>query len=365
MKIAKIYLSNSKLTVISSTVFVIWIILSLAALVWAYISHPPVIHLLWPLIIGFLVFKKAENWKRKRILGPLDPRDIAGLMVFFLPLALIELVLLLFNIFELSFWRGILPGLFVYILWCLFGDFRFKASCYLCFKGHPFEGEKKCPSCEQVFKGGGWAGFRAHWNEHHASELPFDELWDSLCDRHKKKSLSYINPSIESYIPLYERVPVTKEFKHQKLCDLNLPNPIVINLAKNGVTHIYQLVELTEEQCLSLRGIAEKTIDTIKQKLSLHDLSLGMKKEKIISLEGIDLANNEINFLGLSNRLLKLLALHKIDTIQGLLALGEAKIYYLPRLSKASFSEITKVLVEKKIWSKIEIEITSHSYRGQ
>ena len=111
MKIAKIYLSNSKLTVISSTVFVIWIILSLAALVWAYISHPPVIHLLWPLIIGFLVFKKAENWKRERILGPLDPRDIAGLMVFFLPLALI--IIPFFALFivptrqpELSFLSG-------------------------------------------------------------------------------------------------------------------------------------------------------------------------------------------------------------------------------------------------------------------
>ena len=78
-----------------------------------------------------------------------------------------------------------------------------------------------------------------------------------------------------------------------------------------------------------------------------------MKKEKIISLEGIDLANNEINFLGLSRRVMRLLALHKIDTIQGLLDLGEAKIYFLPRLGKTSFNEIAKVLVEKKIWSKI------------
>ena len=353
MKTGKLYLSNSKLSVIEKIVSTIWIFAGIAAFVWAYISHPPVIHLLWPLIAGYLVIVVADRRKRDLILGPLDPKDMFGLMVFFLPLGLIEVVLLISNVFDLSFWRGISPGVVVYILWSWFGGTRYNADCYLCFRNHPFEGEKKCPSCEKLFKGGGWAGFKSHWNEHHASELPYEELWGSLCDRHKKKAVSYIDPSIESYDPLFRRSPVTKKLKHQKLCDLNLPNPIRINLAKNGVTHIHQLIELTEDQCLNLSGIAQKTMGTIKQKLSLHNLSLGMEKEKIESLAAVDLANNEIDFLGLSRRIRKLLAPYEINTIKDLLNLGEAKIYYLPRLGKASFNEIARALVEKNIWSRI------------
>lgn len=187
----KVYLSNSILKVINKIIFIIWIFLGIAAFAWSVLSHPPVIHLLWPLIAAYIVFVSAEKIKRDRILGPLDPSDMFGLMVFFLPLGLIEVILIISNLSDLSFWKGILPGIVIFILWRKYGDAEYEARCYLCFKDHLFEEEKTCPSCEKVFKGGGWVGFKEHWNKHHASELSYENLWGSMCHDHKKKTSAY------------------------------------------------------------------------------------------------------------------------------------------------------------------------------
>ena len=188
MNLKKVYFSSSILKVVNKTISIIWIFSGIAAFLWAFLTHPPVIHLLWPLIAAVIVFVSAEKIKRDRILGPLDPKDMFGLMVFFIPLGLIEVVLIILNVNEFSFWKGILPGVFVFVLWYKYGDIKLKAGCYLCFKSHQFEKEKTCPSCEKVFKGGGWVGFKAHWNEHHASELTYEDLWGSMCHDHKKKA---------------------------------------------------------------------------------------------------------------------------------------------------------------------------------
>ncbi|MDA8898949.1 hypothetical protein N9I89_04260 [Porticoccaceae bacterium] len=188
MRISKIYLSNARLKVINKTIFITWVFLGIAAFLWALLKHPPVIHLLWPLIAAYFVFVTAEKIKRDRILGPLDPKDMFGLMVFFLPLGLIELVLIILNVNEFSFWKGILPSVFIFVLWYKYGDIKLKAGCYLCFKSHPFEEEKTCPTCKKAFKDGGWVGFKAHWNQHHVAELSYDDLWGSMCHSHKKKS---------------------------------------------------------------------------------------------------------------------------------------------------------------------------------
>jgi hypothetical protein len=191
MILKKVYLSNSTIRIINKIISIIWIFSGIVAFLWAFLTHPPVIHLLWPLIAAYAVFVGAEKIKRDRILGPLDPSDMFGLMVFFLPLGLIELVLIISNVNELSFWKGIFPAVIIFIFWFKYGDAKYKAGCYLCFKGHPFEDEKTCPSCEKVFKGGGWVGFKAHWNEHHATELSYEDLWGSICHKHKKKASLY------------------------------------------------------------------------------------------------------------------------------------------------------------------------------
>jgi hypothetical protein len=190
MSLKKVYLSNSTLKVINKIISIIWIFLGIVAFLWAFLTHPPFIHLLWPLIAAYIVFLRAEKIKRDRILGPLDPSDMFGLMVFFLPLGLIEVVLIISNMNELSFWKGILPGISIFILWFKYGDTKYEAGCYLCFKGHPFEEEKTCPLCEKVFIGGGWVGFKAHWNEHHVAELSYEDLWGFMCNAHKKKAIT-------------------------------------------------------------------------------------------------------------------------------------------------------------------------------
>lgn len=123
------------------------------------------------------------------------------------------------------------------------------------------------------------------------------------------------------------------------------------SLVKSGVTHIYQLIKLTEDECLSIRGIATKTMDIIKGKLLMHNLTFGVDQGCIESMLPLDVADNSIGFLGLSKRTKNLLKPHNVETIKDLLDLGEAQIYHLPRLGMASFDEIAKALVGKNIWA--------------
>jgi hypothetical protein len=353
MRNIKGYQSNSRIGNRAVIVSSLWSLAGLSALVWACISHPPVLLLFLPLMAGFFAFTVATRWKSKQAVGFLEATDMIALtLVVFFPLGLIEIALVISNLGEVSFWKGVLPGLvIVALLWFRGSNSNNEAECYLCFTEHPLEGQKKCPSCEIVFKGGGWTGLKAHWNEHHASELSYNDLWGSLCDQHLKKDISYIDPSIETYVPKFRRKYSTQEFKNQKLIELNLPKDIVTSLVKSGVTHIYQLIKLTEDECLSIRGIATKTMDIIKGNLLMHNLTFGVDQGCIESMLPLDVADNSIGFLGLSKRTKNLLKPHNVETIKDLLDLGEAQIYHLPRLGMASFDEIAKALVGKNIWA--------------
>lgn len=354
MRKIKGYQSNSRIGNRAVIVSSIWFLAGLSALVWACLSHPPVLLLFLPLVAGFVAFTVATSWKSKQAVGFLEVTDMIALsLVVFFPLGLIEIALVISNLGDVSFWKGISPGLVIAaLLWFRGSNSNNGAECYLCFTEHPLEGQKKCPSCGIVFKGGGWTGLKSHWNELHASELSYDDLWSSLCDKHLKKDISYIDPSIETYIPNFRIKHSTQEFKRQTLAELNLPRGIVTNLVENGITHIYQLIKLTEDECLSIRGIATKSMDIIQGNLLMHNLTFGVDQDYIESMIPLDITNNYIGFLGLSKRTNNLLKPHNIETIKDLLNLGEAQIYHLPRLGVASFDEIAKALVKKTIWVK-------------
>ena len=360
MKNTNNYQSESAIATRASRVSKMWNIAGLSALVWACISHPSILLLSLPPLLGFVAYQLAIQSKRRRQWDSgfggdinFDHRDMAAFsFLVFGPLGLIEIILIIFNLGYFSFWQGITPGIVLLILWYRSWSSQ-AAECYLCFIEQPFKGKKKCPSCGFAFEQGGWVGFKAHWNEHHTSELSYEDLWGSLCDAHRKKDTSYVDPSIETYQPKFRRKPLRYKFTDQKLLELNFSAGITKSLGKHGVTHIHQLILLTKDECLSIHGIAEKTVDIIQSKILMHSLTLGTDPDLIQSIPSIDVADNEIEYLGLSKRTKNLLGPHNIETIRDLLNLGEARIFHLPRFGVAAFDEISAALVKKNIWSKI------------
>ncbi len=57
-------------------------------------------------------------------------------------------------------------------------------DCYCCRTGVPI-GSKICPVCDHVFQGKGWEGLDAHWKAKHQDVIPYEVLWNGLCEKHK------------------------------------------------------------------------------------------------------------------------------------------------------------------------------------
>lgn len=62
-----------------------------------------------------------------------------------------------------------------------------KTNCYCCAKKLPITKQKVCPECGHVFSGNGWDGIDAHWKAKHSKIMPYEKLWDGLCDAHRGK----------------------------------------------------------------------------------------------------------------------------------------------------------------------------------
>ena len=59
------------------------------------------------------------------------------------------------------------------------------ASCLCCKNDMEFGRPKVCPICRYVFQGNGWDGIDAHWRSKHEDVMPYEDFWNSLCDKHK------------------------------------------------------------------------------------------------------------------------------------------------------------------------------------
>lgn len=44
-----------------------------------------------------------------------------------------------------------------------------------------------CPECDHVFQGNGWDGIDAHWRAKHGHQTRYEEFWEGLCERHRKR----------------------------------------------------------------------------------------------------------------------------------------------------------------------------------
>ena len=167
-----------------------WAVPGIAALIWAFISHPPIILLALPVIVGVLFYMGATQKAESSAVGMLEVTDMIGLsLVIFMPLMVIEVGLIISNMTYASFWKGIFPLVIVILLWVTFRQDGYSptAECYLCFQEKSLEGPKQCPSCGYEFKNGGWSGFKAHWNKNHEDELSYRDVWQPMCNRHRKK----------------------------------------------------------------------------------------------------------------------------------------------------------------------------------
>lgn len=49
------------------------------------------------------------------------------------------------------------------------------------------EQPRECPICAHVFKGNGWDGIDAHWRSKHARDVRYEEFWEGLCERHRRR----------------------------------------------------------------------------------------------------------------------------------------------------------------------------------
>lgn len=93
--------------------------------------------------------------------------------------------------FSLNFWIAFFP-LFLAIFAGLFvvtkTDFL-SPGCFACFKNTPLESLKSCPECSLEFAGGGWTGFKRHWESHHQDIESYENVWGNMCAAHKKKGI--------------------------------------------------------------------------------------------------------------------------------------------------------------------------------
>jgi ParB-like nuclease domain len=46
---------------------------------------------------------------------------------------------------------------------------------------------RACPECDHVFQGNGWDGIDAHWRAKHGHQTRYEEFWEGLCERHRKR----------------------------------------------------------------------------------------------------------------------------------------------------------------------------------
>lgn len=65
--------------------------------------------------------------------------------------------------------------------------FKFKGSCYSCYKDIDHTGPRKCPACKVEFEGDGWKGFKKHWIDEHENNHSYDDLMKYMCLDHKNK----------------------------------------------------------------------------------------------------------------------------------------------------------------------------------
>ena len=100
--------------------------------------------------------------------------------------SLIAMTLLVFNV---DSWIAAAPAfLAIYVGFIVVTKTKFlNAGCFACFKETPFMKLKACPECSLKFAGGGWTGFKKHWEIHHRDIESYDNVWRNMCAAHKKK----------------------------------------------------------------------------------------------------------------------------------------------------------------------------------
>ena len=91
--------------------------------------------------------------------------------------------------FSLNFWIAVAPSfLILFFGWLVASKTNFLIpGCFACFKDVPFEALKSCPECSLKFAGGGWTGFKKHWEMHHQDIESYENVWKHMCAAHKKK----------------------------------------------------------------------------------------------------------------------------------------------------------------------------------
>lgn len=355
-KMDEAYISKSVIDAKSEQSSIMWAIAGATTSLWAVFQHPSIIFLLVPLVVGAAIFIGANDRAKTSMPGMLEVPDIIGLSVVTgIPLLLIEIALIVANIRYPSFWQGIIPLAIIIFLWIKTSDGKeLSAKCYLCHLNHPLDGPKTCPSCGCEFENGGWGDFKMHWNHNHAEKLSYNDVWDTLCDGHRKLNISFVDPRISSYRAQFRSNDEFASFKEQTLAILNMADSLIICLENHGITHIHQLIQLSEEQLLELKEIGQKRVHAIKKSLTVHGLSLSSDIQLIAEINPVKKTKNEINFLRLSKRTANVLASYKIITVGDLVDLGEARIRFLPGVGSATFDEIARVLIKHKIWVKVK-----------
>ena len=108
---------------------------------------------------------------------------LAWLILFSTPIGILLLV------FTADFWPAFIP-VFLLLVVGLFVVTKTEfltSGCYACFKETPFMELKSCPACSLKFEGGGWVGFKKHWELNHQDIESYDTVWKNMCAKHRKK----------------------------------------------------------------------------------------------------------------------------------------------------------------------------------
>ena len=123
--------------------------------------------------------------------GPINHNTARNLMTH--PVCWLVLLSSFFGIvmvaFTIDFWLAAIPaflslavGYFVVTTTQLLTP-----GCYACFKETPAVKLKSCPACSMEFEGGGWIGFKKHWEVNHQGIEPYETVWGNMCPVHRKK----------------------------------------------------------------------------------------------------------------------------------------------------------------------------------
>ena len=123
--------------------------------------------------------------------GPINHNSARNLMTY--PLTWLvfacSLVGLLLLLLSPRFWISLYPILPI-ILVGYYGwpkIERYGKGCYACYKGTPKGPVKSCPECSLEFTGGGWVGFKSHWETQHKDKEPYPKVWSYMCPDHRRK----------------------------------------------------------------------------------------------------------------------------------------------------------------------------------